>query len=100
MVAGLRRAIWVGPIMMTFLIYLVAIIVIIVAVILLMAMTRPKTFRVERSVAINAAPEKIFPLIDNFSNWPLWSPFENLDPNMTKSLAGPANGVGSIYQWS
>lgn len=30
---------------------------------------------IERSVLINKKPEEIFPLINNFENWPTWSPW-------------------------
>jgi hypothetical protein len=38
------------------------------------------TFRVERSVSIQAPAEKIFPLIDDFYRWENWAPWEKIDP--------------------
>lgn len=70
-----------------------------VAVILLLAMTKPSSFRVERRGTIQAPPEKIFPLLNDFHNWGKWSPWEKLDPNMTREFGGPENGVGSSYGW-
>ncbi len=46
----------------------------VLAFVVIFAATRPDTFRVQRSVTIEAAPEKIFPLIDDFHNWPGWAP--------------------------
>ena len=34
----------------------------------------------QRSIAIKASPEKIYPLIADFNNWDVWSPFEKMDP--------------------
>ncbi|MES2532868.1 MAG: SRPBCC family protein [Pseudomonadota bacterium] len=64
------------------------------------AATRPGTFRVERSIVVQAAPEKIHPLIDDFHQWQAWSPYEKLDPAMTRSYSGSAHGQGAAYEWS
>jgi hypothetical protein len=75
------------------------ILVLAVAVVLLLAFTKPSTFRVERSATIAAAPEKISALIDDFHQWNAWSPWAQLDPNMKTTYSGPASGVGSVYEW-
>src|SRR5882672_6892903 len=72
---------------------------IVVALILIYAAFKPGDFQVQRSIAIQAPPEKIFPLINDFHQWPSWSPWEKLDPNMKRTLSGPPNGVGSVYEW-
>jgi len=74
--------------------------VIAIAALLVYAATRPDSFHVERSIAIKAAPEKIFALIDDFHKWPAWSPFEKLDPAMTRTLSGADSGKGAVYEWS
>ena len=56
------------------------VIVVLIAAILAFAATRADTFRVQRSAAINAPSDKIFPLINDFHNWAAWSPYEKLDP--------------------
>ena len=61
--------------------------------------TRPGSFRLERSALINAPPEKLFALVSDFKQWPRWSPWEKLDPNMARTFSGPERGVGSIYTW-
>ena len=43
---------------------LIGVVLLIVAV-LIIAATRPDTFRVQRSIRIQAPPEKIFPLIND-----------------------------------
>lgn len=70
-----------------------------VAGILAYATTRPDTFRVERTITIQAPPEKIIPFIEDFHQWPTWSPFEKLDPAMKRTLSGPEKGKGAVYQW-
>lgn len=71
-----------------------------VAALLAYAATRPDSFSVERSAVIKAPPEKIHALINAFTNWPRWSPWEKLDPDMKRTLGGPPSGVGSTYEWS
>jgi uncharacterized protein YndB with AHSA1/START domain len=73
-------------------------VVVLIAAILVFAATRPDTFRVERSTSIKAAPEKIFPLINDFHQWDTWTPY-NKDPAMKKSFNGPVSGVGAISAW-
>lgn len=79
----------------TILIILVAII----AAVLIYAATRPNDFVVTRSASIKAPAETIFPLINDFRRWPEWSPFEKLDPGMTRTLSGAESGKGAAYAW-
>jgi len=74
-------------------------IVIAVLAILAYATTRPDTFRVERSVTINAAPERIFPLINDFRAWAAWSPYETMDTNLKKEYGAITTGRGATYGW-
>lgn len=69
-----------------------------IAVVLILAATRPDTFSVERSASIKAAPEKIFPLINDFHQWDAWTPY-NKDREMKKSYSGAASGVGASSAW-
>lgn len=75
-------------------------VVVLVAALLLFATTKPDTFMVQRTTTIKAPPERIFPLINDFSNWGQWSPWEKLDTAMTRSYSGPTSGVGAVYAWS
>jgi uncharacterized protein YndB with AHSA1/START domain len=77
---------------------LVAVVVIIAAV-LLYATSRPSSFGVERTVSINAPPEKIFPLINDLRSWKSWSPYEKKDPSMKMTYSGPAEGKGATFEW-
>lgn len=79
---------------------IIVVIVLVVAAVLVYAATKPDTFKVQRSIAINAPPEKVFALINNFRLWPSWSPYEKLDPAMKKAFSGSPTGTGAIYEWS
>jgi len=72
------------------------VLVLLVLAVLGLAMTKPAVFTVSRRQSIKARPEKIFPLIANFCNFILWSPFEN-DPDMKRGFSGPDEGAGAVY---
>jgi uncharacterized protein YndB with AHSA1/START domain len=78
----------------------VLVLVVLIAGLLGYAATRPDTFRVERSVTIDAPPERIFPLINDYRGWALWSPWDKKDPGMQRTFSGADTGVGAIYEWS
>lgn len=61
--------------------------------------TRPSTYTVKRSATIAAGPDKIFPMVTDFHQWSTWSPWEALDPQMTRTFDGATSGVGAIYSW-
>jgi uncharacterized protein YndB with AHSA1/START domain len=71
----------------------------IVAIVLILAARKPDTFRVQRTAAIHAPPEKIFPLIADFHQWRVWSPYEDRDPDLQRSYSGAASGGGAVYAW-
>jgi hypothetical protein len=74
--------------------------VILVAAVLGYAATRPDTFRVQRQASIQAPPEKIAALIQNFRQWGHWSPYEKLDPSMRRTFGGAPSGKGAVYEWA
>lgn len=61
--------------------------------------SRPAAFRIQRSAAINAPPEAIVGFIDDFHRWSVWSPWEKVDPLMSRTFEGPGSGKGAVYRW-
>lgn len=76
-----------------------AVVLVAVAIILILAATKPNEFRVQRSVAIKAPPDKIFPLVADLKGWAAWSPYEKKDPGMKRTFSGSQSGKGAIYEW-
>jgi uncharacterized protein YndB with AHSA1/START domain len=72
----------------------------VVVAILVFAATKPSTIRVQRSIVIQAAPEKVFALIDDFHMWKQWEPQDTENPTMTRTFDGAASGKGAVSNWS
>ncbi len=78
----------------------IAIVVVsLVAALLIFAATKPDTFRVERSISIEAPSEKIFAILNDFHLSQSWSPFEKKDPTMKRTFGGAASGKGAVYEF-
>ena len=77
----------------------VIVVVVLIVALLVFAATKPDTFRVQRAARINAPPEKIFALINDFHSWGSWSPFERLGSVTTRTFRGAENGKGAVYEW-
>ncbi len=75
------------------------VIVVLIAGVLILAATKPDTFRVQRATSIKAPPEKIFALINDFNRWGAWSPWEKKDPAMKRTFGATTSGKGAVYAW-
>jgi len=72
---------------------------VLVGVLLVVIMTRPNTFHVERTAVVHAPADVVFARLEDFHKWPDWSPWEKLDPAMQRTFTGPDKGVGAVYAW-
>jgi uncharacterized protein YndB with AHSA1/START domain len=75
------------------------ILILAVLALLIYAATRPNTFRLERFTVIKAPPDKVFGIINDFKQWTGWSPWENIDADLTRTYSGAPSGVGTVYEW-
>jgi uncharacterized protein YndB with AHSA1/START domain len=64
---------------------------------LVYAATRPNTFRVERSIVVNAAAAKVFALINDVRGFNLWNPYSKKDASIKLTYEGPASGAGAKF---
>jgi uncharacterized protein YndB with AHSA1/START domain len=58
-----------------------------------------KSYYLERSIEIKAPAENIYPLIGELRNWSQWSPWHELDPDMSLTFGSTTTGVGGNYSW-
>ena len=58
------------------------------------------TYTVQRSISVDSPPAAVYEHIADFRRWAAWSPWEGIDPQMSRTYSGAASGVGSVYAWS
>lgn len=61
---------------------------------------QPADFSVRRSATMTAPAQAVFAQVDDFHNWRAWSPWENLDPQLSRTYEGPPAGSGAKYAWA
>lgn len=60
---------------------------------------QPAEFAVERSVAIGAPADLVYPHIASVRAMDAWSPWTRMDPQLTVAYEGPESGVGARSAW-
>jgi hypothetical protein len=69
------------------------------AVLVLAGFILPGHYRVERTAAIAAGPDAIFPLIGDLRAWPRWGVWFRRDPAMRIAYSPSTTGVGAWSEW-
>ena len=59
----------------------------------------PREVRVERSVEIDAAPQAVFAMVNDFQQFNRWQPWALIDPSTRYVFEGPDTGAGSRMIW-
>jgi uncharacterized protein YndB with AHSA1/START domain len=85
--------------MLKIILIVLAVIAVGVVGLLAYAATKPDRFTVQRTASIKAPPEKIFPFINDFRQWGVWSPYEKVDPEMKRTYGLKSAGQGATYAW-
>jgi hypothetical protein len=61
----------------------------------------PTKCEVVRTIVVKAAPERVFPYLNNPTEWKNWSAWNRTyDPTMIHMYSGPISGTGAIHTWS
>jgi hypothetical protein len=71
----------------------------VVIVLAVVGLILPRHVEVKRSVAINRPASLVYAAVNSFVLFPKWSPWQDLDPNMSQSTQGPRDGVGAKLVW-
>jgi len=69
------------------------------ALLLVVAANRPDSFHVERSITVQAPPERVFALINDLKQFNRWNPYEKKDPAIRGSYGERLAGPGARYAW-
>ena len=59
----------------------------------------PSSYNVQRSIVIDAPPGKVYDLVSDPRTWTQWSVWNQRDPAMEVSYAGPPFGQGAKWSW-
>ncbi len=59
----------------------------------------PREVHVERSVEIDASPQEVFAMANDFQQFNRWQPWSLIDPTTRYVFEGPATGAGSRMIW-
>lgn len=59
----------------------------------------PQTYRVQRSVVVKAAPEKVFAQFGDLKAWKNWTAWHERDPQMKLSYSPETTGPGAWSAW-
>lgn len=70
-----------------------------IVLVLAFAATRPDSFRLERSLRVQAPPEKILPLINDLHAFNTWNPWVRKEPTARQTYSGPTQGPGARSEW-
>lgn len=57
------------------------------------------TFKVTRSVRVDAPPATVYPLVADPRPWKQWTVWNRRDPSMTIEYFGPPSGAGAGWAW-
>ena len=71
----------------------------VVVVLAVVGLILPRHVAVKRSVTIDRPASMVFAAVDSFVLFPKWSPWQDLDPNMSQTTEGPRDGVGAKLVW-
>ena len=74
-------------------------VLVVILALLVIAATKPNSFRVERSTTIHASPEKVFPFVNDLHSWEAWSGDGAGQGTVQKIYSGPASGTGATAEW-
>jgi hypothetical protein len=61
---------------------------------------RHSDFSITRSATIAAAPDVVFPHVNELKKWEAWNPWGKMDPDAKMTYAGPPAGAGASYSWA
>lgn len=56
-------------------------------------------FSIARTTTIKASPERVYELVGDLENWPLWGPWKDADSGLQVTLGEKTSGVGASQSW-
>jgi effector-binding domain-containing protein/uncharacterized protein YndB with AHSA1/START domain len=78
---------------------ILAVLVAVVVVFCVIGLLLPRHVVVKRSTTIDRPVSMVYAVVNSFALFPKWSPWQDLDPNMSQTTEGPREGVGAKLIW-
>lgn len=73
----------------------------VVALLAVVGLLLPGQWQVEVRTTVTAAPEHVFPLVQDFRRWPEWAAWnQGMDPEVKWTYSGAESGVGASWAWA
>lgn len=66
---------------------------------IILGLVGAKTYNVHREIVIKAPAAPVYQTVSHYANFPKWSPWQHLDPEMKTTLDGTDGTVGAKYSW-
>ena len=78
---------------------ILTVLVVVMVLFVVVGLLLPRHVVVTRSVTINRPASLVYATVNSFVLFPKWSPWQDLDPNMSQTTEGPRDGVGAKLVW-
>ncbi len=75
------------------------VLIILIVTIAVIGLFLPAQYSVERSIVVDAAPEKVHQYVGNLKKWDEWAPWKEEDPSIHVTLGEKTSGVGASQSW-
>lgn len=73
--------------------------VVLIAIFLVVALFVPKSFVYEKSISIKAPIDSVWKNVNSLTALDKWSPWNDHDPNMKKTMSGVDGTIGAVQSW-
>lgn len=78
---------------------LIKTLLLLVLVAILIGLTLPQNYSVNKNIQINANVATVKSLVSDFGLWHTWSPWGKVDPSITFIIGEPSSGIGAHQSW-
>jgi len=82
-----------------FLKILIFILVALLVLAILAMVIAPAQLKLEESETMEAPPNMIYNMVNDFKTWESWSPWQKMDPNAVNTYSEKTSGVGATWSW-
>ncbi len=71
-----------------------------IAVFVAVGLFLPTQYAVSRDIVIDADKKTIHGYVGELTNWPLWTPWQEMDPSVVVTLSEKTAGIGASQSWT